>query len=78
MIKVFGREGCDYCTKAVDFLDRHKVSYEYVDVGLAENVLELNNLRKQGFRTIPQVYDGTTHIGGYEDLLEWGKVNLVK
>ena len=61
---------CPYCTMAEKLL-------------MAKGVKEINKIRvdldsaqmgemiaKTGRRTVPQIYIGSTHVGGYDDLSE--------
>lgn len=58
---------CPYCTMAKKLLDRKGAAYTEIDVdsrpGLREEVME-----KTRRRTVPQIYIGDRHIGGFDDL----------
>lgn len=61
-ILVYGRKQppCAHCDAAVEVLDSRGVDYEFVDVSLNPELLELF---KMHHRTIPQVYEDGIHKG---------------
>lgn len=59
---------CPYCTMAENLLRaRGVVEIEKIRVDLdPEQRIEM--MHKTGRRTVPQIYIGQTHVGGYDDL----------
>jgi glutaredoxin 3 len=58
---------CPYCMMAERLLLAKGVEVEKVRVDLApERRMEM--MEKTGRRTVPQIYIGATHVGGYDDL----------
>lgn len=66
MIEVFGKPNCSYCERAKQLLEAKGIEYEYIDVSEDDDALAF--LMDNGFKTVPQCYDGKTHIGGYTEL----------
>jgi glutaredoxin 3 len=58
---------CPYCTMAKRLLDRKGVSYSEIDVDSEPN-LRQQLMEKTKRRTVPQIYIGDCHIGGFDDL----------
>ncbi len=58
---------CPYCTMAKRLLDRKGVSYSEIDVD-SEPDLRQQLMEKTQRRTVPQIYIGDHHIGGFDDL----------
>ncbi len=58
---------CPYCTMAKRLLDRKGVSYSEIDVD-SEPDLRQQLMEKTQRRTVPQIYIGDRHIGGFDDL----------
>jgi glutaredoxin 3 len=58
---------CPYCTMAKRLLDRKGVSYSEIDVDSEPN-LRQQLMEKTKRRTVPQIYIGDRHIGGFDDL----------
>lgn len=60
---------CPYCVRARHLLDQRGVSYKDIQV---ERQPELRQQMQtlSGRHTVPQIWIGDTHVGGYTDLLE--------
>lgn len=58
---------CPYCMMAERLLTSKGVEIEKVRVDLDPQQRELM-MQKTGRRTVPQIYIGTTHVGGFDDL----------
>ena len=71
MIYVYGTEGCEYCEKTVRVLEEIGLDYVYIDIRKVGTALEL--MRSRGHATVPQVYNGNIHIGGWTDTKAWLK-----
>jgi len=67
-VLVYSSPFCGYCAAAKALLERKGVAYTEVDV-LAEPDRRQEMLaRSNGRRTVPQIFIGDLHIGGYDDL----------
>lgn len=64
-ILLYGRSSppCNHCKRAVEVLDSRGVDYEYIDLSLNPELLELFRMHH---KTIPQIYENGKHIGGSE------------
>jgi glutaredoxin 3 len=61
---------CPYCVRAERFLAAKGVTdIERVRVDLAPEE-RVAMMQRTGRRTVPQIYVGEVHVGGYEDLVE--------
>jgi len=58
---------CPYCQMAERLLRTKGVEIEKVRVDL-EPARRVEMMEKTGRRTVPQIYVGETHVGGYDDL----------
>ncbi|WP_148717010.1 glutaredoxin 3 [Chitinolyticbacter meiyuanensis] len=59
---------CPYCVMAERLLTQRGVdAIEKIRVDLEPNRRE-EMMQKTGRRTVPQIYIGDTHVGGYDDL----------
>jgi len=58
---------CPYCLMAERLLNSKGVEIEKVRVDL-EPARRAEMMEKTGRRTVPQIYIGETHVGGYDDL----------
>ncbi len=59
---------CPYCVRAEQLLQRKGVQeMEKIRVDLHPE-LRVEMMEKTGRRTVPQIYIGGKHVGGYDDL----------
>lgn len=58
---------CPYCVMAERLLVSKGVAIDKVRVDL-EPVRRAEMMEKTGRRTVPQIYIGETHVGGYDEL----------
>ena len=66
MYKILGTPTCSFCGSAKELLDTKGIQYEYTDITKDNEALSL--FREKGFRTVPQIFKGDVHIGGFQDL----------
>lgn len=60
---------CPYCVRAKALLKQKGVSnYQEIDVSSDDALREAMVARAGGRRTVPQIFIGDTHVGGYDDL----------
>ena len=66
---MYSMDWCPYCRRAEQLLHEKGVPFEKVSV---ENMPDLYKemVRISGRRTVPQIFVGDVHIGGYDDLAE--------
>jgi glutaredoxin len=66
---VVTRPNCAWCDKTKALLDEYERAYTVFSVSEYRDLVPF--LREQGLKTVPQVYYMGTHIGGYEETLDW-------
>lgn len=68
-IVVYSTGNCPYCDAAKKLLTREGYKYSEVDVSSPE--LRVMLVKKaQGRKTVPQIFIGAMHVGGFDDLQE--------
>ena len=68
MIEIYTTRYCPYCHAAKRLLSRKGVEFTEIDVsGDAKRRSEMV-ARASGRMTVPQIFIGSTHVGGYDDL----------
>jgi glutaredoxin 3 len=68
-ITMYSTELCPFCVRAERLL-RAKGVAEIAKVRVdLEPALRIEMVRKTGRRTVPQIYIGQVHVGGYDDLV---------
>jgi len=66
-VKMYSTRFCPYCIRARMVLESKGIEYEDIGVdGDPERRREMMEL--SGRRTVPQIWVGDTHVGGYDDL----------
>jgi glutaredoxin 3 len=66
-IDIYTIKYCPYCADAKDLLCRKGVSFHEIDVKSRDIRKEMIE-RASGRSTYPQIFIGTTHVGGCDDL----------
>ena len=67
-IDIYTVQYCPYCQDAKELLSRKGVSYHEIDVTGKRDVRKEMIQRANGRSTYPQIFIGTTHVGGCDDL----------
>jgi len=67
-VLIYTKSTCPYCHAAKDLLKRKQVSFEEVDVTGRPELQQAMSIKARGRRTVPQIFIGTTHVGGCDDL----------
>jgi glutaredoxin 3 len=67
-VVIYTRAYCSYCTWAKELLRRKGVAFDEIDVtGHEERRAEMIR-RTNGQATTPQIFIGSTHVGGCDEL----------
>lgn len=67
-VVMYSTAWCSYCMRARSLLERKGVAFQEIKVD--EDVRERDTMVKKsgGRRTVPQIFIGERHVGGYDDL----------
>jgi len=66
-VKIYTTPFCGFCFAAKALLDDKKV--DYTEIGVMDPRLRAAmTQRSNGRRTVPQIFIGNQHIGGYDEL----------
>ena len=68
---VYGRQGCPFCTKAVEALQGFSMMYRELTPALRAR---LDDLLGGTWSTVPIIFVNGRFLGGYTDLLDFLKV----
>jgi glutaredoxin 3 len=66
-VQIYTTRWCPYCNAAKSLLEGKGVTYEEVNAEDPE-VRSAMVQRAHGRRTVPQIFIGETHLGGYDDM----------
>jgi glutaredoxin 3 len=66
-VEIYSTDWCPYCNAAKALLDDKQVSYEEIDA--TDPAVRMDMIqRAHGRRTVPQIFIGDRHVGGYDEL----------
>jgi glutaredoxin 3 len=60
---------CPYCTQAKALLESKGI--KYTEINIDTNAAGRDVLLEQGLRSVPQIFDGSELIGGFDKLKVW-------
>jgi len=66
-IVVYSKQHCPFCGMARQMLDNKGVDYELIDIEGKHEVRE-RMIELAGRKTVPQIFFGDHHVGGFDDL----------
>jgi glutaredoxin 3 len=67
MVTIYTSAWCGYCAMAKRLLDDKGVRYDEIPVDMdVKRRAEME--QRSGRRTVPQIWIGERHVGGYDDL----------
>jgi glutaredoxin 3 len=67
-VEIYTRQFCSYCYYAKELLARKGVSFREIDVTGNPQMRQEMVQRAQGRETVPQIFIGSTHVGGCDEL----------
>jgi glutaredoxin 3 len=68
-ITIYTTPICPYCVRAKDLLKKKGVdAWEEIDVSTDPAIRDAMIARANGRRTVPQIFIGDTHVGGFDDI----------
>ncbi|MGI0118729.1 glutaredoxin 3 [Zooshikella sp. RANM57] len=66
-VVIYSSAYCPFCIRALRLLDAKAVDYQLISVDGQPNVRR-EMTEKAGRTSVPQIWIGTTHVGGCDDL----------
>lgn len=66
-VEIYTTQWCPYCSAAKELLHEKGVSFTEIDAD-DPDVRMAMVARANGRRTVPQIFIGSTHVGGYDDM----------
>lgn len=66
---IYTTNSCPYCVRAKMLLQKKQVKFEEINVN-SDKIREEMIVRSGGRKTVPQIFIGSKHIGGCDDLYE--------
>jgi glutaredoxin 3 len=69
-IVIYTTPYCFFCRAAKDLLRSEGLSFTEIDVSRDQALRKTMTARAQGRRTVPQIFIGPAHVGGFQELYE--------
>lgn len=67
-VTIYGKPQCPYCEMAVTLCEQRGFEFEYIDIqARGMGIAELHEIVGKPVRTVPQIFIGSAHVGGYTD-----------
>ena len=69
MYTMYTQNSCGYCHMAKNLLNEQKI--DFIEVSLDHDQDARKMLKSMECRTVPQIFNGELHIGGYTELKQY-------
>ena len=69
-VTIYSKGHCPYCVQAKQLLTHKGVEFEEIHVDQDPEKLQEMLAKSEGQRTVPQIFIGDHHVGGFTDLRE--------
>ncbi len=70
-VLIYTKNSCLHCFTAKELLKKKGIEYQEIDItNSTEKIDDLSN-KTGGMRTVPQIFVNGTHLGGYNELLNY-------
>ena len=66
---IYTQSRCGFCDAAKNLLDKHSIAF--IEVSLEHDQEARIMLKEMKCKTVPQIFDGELHIGGYSELVDY-------
>ena len=77
-ITIYTGPVCNYCDAAKRLLKRNNASFFEINIAEVDGALDEMLKKTNGKRTIPQIFFGDQHIGGYDEVRALEKENKLQ
>ena len=67
-VRMYTTPICPFCVRAKALLAKKGVAVEEIDIYMDDDSRKDMQAKTNGARTVPQIFIGDRHIGGYEEL----------
>ena len=69
-VKIYYKPACPYCTAAKKLFQQRGIHFEAIDINESSGLRHEMARLSKGNKTVPQIFIGERHIGGYDALRE--------
>lgn len=68
LVTLYGTDWCPFCVRAEQLLTRKGIQFEKINITVDQSLREEMVRKSSGRRSVPQIFIGETHVGGFDDL----------
>ena len=69
MYTIYTQNSCGYCHMAKNIMNEHNISF--IEISLDHDYQARTMLKGMKCKTVPQIFNGELHIGGYTELKQY-------
>ena len=67
-VKIYSKPMCPFCERAKRLFEKKGAEYEEVNIASSASIRDQMISEAGGRMTVPQIFIGDTHVGGWDDL----------
>lgn len=67
-VVIYSKDYCPYCVKAKNLLKQKGAAFSEIDITHSEALQREMLAKANGQKTVPQIFIGDTHVGGFDNL----------
>jgi len=65
---IYSKDYCPYCDRAKNYFKSKEIPFQEIDVTQDEALFDEMLKKSNGRRTVPEIFIGDYHVGGWDDL----------
>ena len=69
-VTIYTKHNCHYCVRAKNLLKTRNIPFKEIDITDDLNLQKECFSKSNGMITVPQIFFGTFHVGGFDNLLK--------
>lgn len=77
-VVIYTKSWCPYCSAAKDLLQRKGVAFQEIEITGRSDLRDEMVERAAGRTTVPQIFIGDVHVGGYDDMMALHRAGRLK
>ena len=68
-VTIYSTRICPYCVRAKNYFSKKNI--EYTEIMIDKDITSMREMmEKTGRKSVPQIFIGDYHVGGFDDLIE--------
>jgi glutaredoxin 3 len=75
---IYTKNLCPYCNMAKDLLKKKDIKFKEINLTSSPHMVKEMLKKSNGKKTMPQIFLGSKHIGGYDDLYVYFRTDQIR